>query len=215
MSSSLSGATGYRGPTGKNSGTSAIGYNKSIGERGAGPGEYVPSGYRKGQLANFTPEQMTFLQQLMGYLGPESYLGKIGGGDYSELPGGEESFYEQIEAPAYRNFQGLQGQLASRFSAGGLGGRHSSGFQNSMGQMGSDLVKDLASQRSQMQFQREQLKQQAIQELLGLGNSLLNQRPYESILTPKSSKQSFGQQLLGSSLGGFSQGLGSFLGGLV
>jgi hypothetical protein len=81
-------------------------------------------GYRPAQMQQFTPEQMQLFQQLFGHVGPDSFLNKLASGDQSQ--------FEQLEAPALRQFQGLQGQTASRFSGMGTGAQKSSGFQNAM-----------------------------------------------------------------------------------
>lgn len=137
-------------------------------------------GYNQMQMPQFTPDQMKLFQQMFSHVGPDSYLSKLAGGD-------EETF-NQMEAPAMRQFQGLQGQLASRFSgAGGLGARRSSGFQNTMSQASSDFAQDLQSRRQQMQ-------QSAIQQLMGLSSQLLGQRPYEQFMMKK--EPSFLKQML-------------------
>src|SRR5882672_46659 len=84
-------------------------------------GDSIPKGYKKGTIQQFTPEQMDLFRSLFGHTGQDSFLSKLAGGD-------EEAF-GQVEAPAMRQFQGLQGQLASRFSGMGMGARRSSGFQ--------------------------------------------------------------------------------------
>lgn len=141
--------------------------------------EKIPSGYRKASIQQFTPEQMQLFNQLFGQVGPQSYLSKLAGGD--------ESLFNEIEAPALRQFAGLQGNIASRFSGMGMGARKSSGFQNVIGQAGSDFAQDLASRR-------QALQRQAIMDLMGISSELLGQRPYEQFLTQK--KPSFLEQWL-------------------
>lgn len=174
------GMTGYQGPTGAAAAKKATG------------GNVIPKGYERGQLQNFTPEQMQLFQQMFGNLGPNSFLSKLAGGD--------ESMFEQLEAPAMRQFQGLQGQLASRFSGMGTGARRSSGFQNTANQATSDFAEQLQSQRMGLQ-------NQAIRDLMGMSNQLLGQKPYEQFRTPK--QKPWWQELLGSLGGGASQGLGT------
>src|SRR5580698_10554595 len=105
--------------TGANSGNRATGMQKDV----------IPKGYQKGQLSQFTPEQMQLFQSMFGQVAPGSYLSKLASGDQSQ--------FDQLEAPAMRQFGELQGNIASRFSAG-FGGpgassaRHRSGFQNTM-----------------------------------------------------------------------------------
>ncbi len=151
--------------------TSMIGATGSRQGSGLTGGNKIPKGYKYGQMQQFTPEQMQLFQQLFGQLGPESFLGKLAGGD--------QSMFEQLEAPAMQQFQGLQGQLASRFSGMGTGARRSSGFQNTANQASSDFAQQLQSQRLGLQ-------RQAIGDLMGFSNQLLGQRPYEQTLVPKS-----------------------------
>jgi len=130
----------------------------------------TPSGYSSGRIQNFTPEAMQLYQNLFQHVSPDSYL--------SRLAGGDESIFNQIEAPAMRQFSQLQGQNASRFSGMGLGARKGSGFQNAQNQATSDFAQDLQSRR-------QSLTQQAIKDLSGMSNELLNQKPYENYLVPK------------------------------
>lgn len=124
----------------------------------------LPSGYRAGQLQQFTPEAMDLYKQLFSHVSPESYLSKLAGGD--------EATFNQIEAPAYRDFSALQGNIASRFSGLGLGGRHSSGFQNTMTSAGSNFAQDLQSRR-------QELSRSALKDLFEMSHTLLNEKPYE------------------------------------
>lgn len=84
--------------------------------------------------------------------------------------------FNEIEAPAMKQFGALQGGLASRFSGMGTGGRHSSGFQNTANQAASDFA-------MQLQSNRQNLTRQALQDLMGYSNQLLGQRPQEKFLT--------------------------------
>lgn len=133
-------------------------------------GNKIPSGYKAGQLQQFTPEQMQLFQQMFSQVGPDSYT--------SRLAGGDQSLFDEMEAPAFRQFNELQGNIASRFSGMGTGGRHSSGFQNQATAAGSNFAQDLQSRR-------QELQRQAIQDLMGMSNNLLNQRPYEQFITEK------------------------------
>jgi|ERR1700755_16674 len=155
-----------RGPTGNGLGSPAGG-NK------------IPKGYNHGQLQQYTPEQMQLFQSLFSQVSPDSYLSKLAGGD--------QSTFQQMEAPAMRQFQELQGENASRFSGLGMGARRGSGFQNFQNQATSDFAQDLASKR-------QGLQRQALMDMMGISESLLNQRPYEQFLTQK--PKPFWQQLL-------------------
>lgn len=127
-------------------------------------------GYRHFQTQQFTPEQMQLFQSLFGQLGPDSFLGKLAGGD--------QSTFEQLEAPAMRQFGELQGGLASRFSGMGTGARKSSGFQNTANQASSDFAQQLQSNRLGLQ-------RQAMGDLMGFSNQLLGQRPYNQFAQEK------------------------------
>lgn len=146
-----------------------------------GFGQKIPSGYKAGRLQQFSPEQMQLFSQLFSNVSPDSYL--------SRLAGGDQSLFDEMERPALRQFGALQGNIASRFSGMGSGARRSSGFQNAMNAASSDFAQ-------QLQSNRQNLQQQAIKDLMGLSQSLLNQRPYESFLTKKQHKPSFFDQIL-------------------
>ena len=131
----------------------------------------TPRGYSQGYQQQMTPEQMNLLQQNIQMMGPDSYLAKIAGGD--------QSMFEEMEAPAWAQFQQAQGQMASRFSGmGGMGAQKSSGFRNSMGQLGSDFAQ-------QLQSKRMDYRNQAIKDLMGYSSDLLGQRPYEQYVAEK------------------------------
>jgi hypothetical protein len=181
MSSSLAGSTGYK---------------PSLSGSGKSGNQLKGSGYKAGQLQNFTPEQMQLFQQLFSNVGPDSYT--------SRLAGGDQSIFNEIEQPAMKQFSELQGNLASRFSGMGSGARKSSGFQNTSNQAASDFA-------SQLQSQRQGLQRQAIQDLFGMSNDLLNQRPYQQFLYEKEKPwyQTFGENFSGE----FSKSLGRNFGG--
>lgn len=166
----------------------------NMGGMGGGMGNKIPKGYQEGRLQQFTPEQMQLFQRMFSQVGPDSFLSKIAGGD--------EDAFAQMEAPAMQQFAGLQGGLASRFSGMGMGGRRSSGFQNTSNQATSDFAQGLQSRRMDLQ-------RQAMQDLHGMSRDLLSQRPYEQFLTEK--EQPWWQKLL-SGLGNIG---GQFAGGIA
>ena len=167
---------------------------------GATGGDIVPKGYKKGQLQQFTPQQMQLFKQLFGNVGPNSYL--------SRLAQGDEELFGEMEEPTLRQFNELQGNLASRFSGmGSTGARRSSGFQNTMSSAASNLAQDLASRR-------QGLQRQAIQDLMGLSSDLLGQRPYERFLIEKTKKEpSFLQNFLGGGIRAAGTAAGAYFGG--
>jgi hypothetical protein len=142
-------------------------------------GGKAPKGYKNFQ--NFDPQMMELFQSLFGHLGPDSFL--------SRLAGGDQEGFDEMEAPALRQFQGMQGQLASRFSGAGMGARRGSGFQNSLNQQTSDFAQDLQSKRQQMQIN-------ALRELMGFSSDLLKQQPYS--LIKKDRQPSFMDSIMSS-----------------
>ncbi len=168
--------------------------NSMIGSRGPTggvKGDRVPKGYNVGQLQQFTPSQLKLFKQMFSHVSPDSFLSKLSGGD-------QESFDER-EAPALRQFNELQGNIASRFSGMGTGGRHSSGFQNTMNQASSNFAQDLQSKRQDYQ-------RQALMDLMGISKELLGERPYDRALFQKPQKQ--------QSSGGWGGAIGAGLGGI-
>lgn len=166
--------------------------------------DIVPKGFSLAQLSQYTPEQMELYKRLFSDVGPESYLSRLGSGD--------ESYFEEMERPAWRQFQEAQGQLGSRYSQlapGALSAQKSSGFQNAAGQLGSDFAMNLAAKRRELQ-------RQAIYDLQGLSTSLLGQRPVGRTLienAPKPEKKALGGWggVVGAVGGGL---LGSFIPGI-
>lgn len=162
-------------------------------------GNKIPSGYKQGQIQQFTPEQIQLFKQMFGHVGEDSYLSKLASGD--------QSFYNEMEAPALRQFNDISAGIANRFSGMGTGGRHSSGFQNAQTSAASNFAQDLQSRR-------QDLQRQAIQDLRGFSNDLLGQRPYEQFLVQKPQKQNpwaeiagkFGGALPGAVAGYFEGG---------
>jgi hypothetical protein len=130
---------------------------------------------------------------MFGHLGPDSFLGRLAGGD--------EVAFEQMEAPAWRDLQGALGGMASRFSGMGAGARNSSGFKNTMGQMGSNFAQDLQSKR--VNLQRESLN-----DLMGMSQMLMGQRPYKTDLMEK--PQSFLEKLFGGIFGAGANAFGGW-----
>jgi hypothetical protein len=161
-------------------------------------GNIIPKGHRYGQLNQFTPGQHDVFARQQEMAGPDSYL--------SRLAGGDPQLFEQMEAPAFRQFQALQGNIASRFSQAGA--RKSSGFQNTINQASQDFAAELQSRR--MDYQR-----QAMGDLRGLYEEILGQRPYEQFIIQNAPKKpSFFQKLLGGSSSVAGAGFGGLFGGL-
>ncbi len=159
------------------------GYSQSTGQpsRSGATGDIIPKGYKKGRMQNFTPEMMELFQSLFSHVDPQSFLSKLSGGD--------EQTFNEIEAPALKQFAGLQGGMASRFSQMGQGATKSSGFQNSMNQAAQDFA-------SQLQSQRTGLRRDATNDLFNMSNMLLGQKPFENILSQKQQKSGGWEQMI-------------------
>lgn len=122
----------------------------------------APSGYER--YDQYSPEQMKIHQARISGLG-----GLDQGLDYySRLAAGDESLFKEIEAPAYAGLEKGLSQTATRFSD--FGGQDSSGFQQAIAGQSSQLGMDLAGQRTS-------LRQNAINQLLGLSKDVLGEEP--------------------------------------
>lgn len=181
--------------------SSLIGSSPSGRGSGLSAGKKKIGGYDVASLSRLSPEQQDLFSRLMGgsTAGAEAGLGQL-----SRLASGDEEQFKQLEAPAMRQFGQLQGQLGSRFSGfggGALSARGGSGFQNAANSASVDLAERLQSNRMGLQ-------QGAIQQLLGMSQSLLGRDTQENYLIPP--KQSAWQRLLAGLGGGLSQGAGAF-----
>lgn len=158
-----------------------------MGGKGGRYNDRVPEGYDVGQLQQFTPDQMKVFKQSQQNIGPDSYL--------SRLAGGDQETFNQMEAPAMRQFQGTLGGIASRFSGQGMGSRKSSGFQNTTTSAASNFAQEL-------QANRHNLQRQAMQDLRGMTNDFLGQRPYErDLFKQQEEEKSPWGSLIGTGLG--------------
>lgn len=137
------------------------------------------SGYKLRNVPNYNPQQMQLFAKLLGpLLGGQ---GLSGGLDFLQgLAGGDESMFEQAEAPAYRAFNKQIGELGSRFAGFGSGSLDSSAFQQATSGAAGELAENLQSKRLGLQTG-------AIERLLGLSQNLLQERPYDSFLEKKRS----------------------------
>jgi hypothetical protein len=149
--------------------------------------EKRPHGYEQFAINQYDPAQMALYKQGFAHVGPESFTSKLAMGD--------QGAFAEMEAPALRQFGELQGNIASRFSGMGMGGRKSSGFQNTMSSASQDFA-------SQLQSQRQDLRRQAILDLMGMSNQILGQRPQEKGLVQKPEKQKSGWgSIIGTGVG--------------
>jgi len=172
---------------------------------GAGPTGKVSglkgTGFKQITMPTMNSDQSQLFSQLIG--SAKGGLGQGGLSALSQQASGSPEQFQQMEAPALRQFNQLQGGLASRFSGMGSGARQSSGFQNTMGEAGASLAEQLSSKR--MDYQQEALRQ-----LLGLSSMLLGKDTFNTAFIPK--KKSFFHELLGAGASGMGSGLGSLLG---
>ena len=145
-----------------------MGYGMQGAYSSKGPyqGKKLGGGYTQGQMPNFTPEMMEFFSSLMDQLGEGSFL--------SRLANGDDSLTQEMEQGNMKEFNDLQGQMGSRFSGMGMGAQKGSGFKNAQNQASSDFASKLQGDRSAMRMN-------AIKELQGMGNNLLQQKPYENV----------------------------------
>jgi hypothetical protein len=137
------------------------GMNSPTGSSKYGAGGKTPKGYN--QFQNFTPQMMELFQQMFAHAGPDSFL--------SRLASGDQSMFEEMEAPAMRQFGEMQGSIANRFSGAGMGARRGSGHNIAQNTAASEFAQDLQSKRQQYQMD-------AIKQLMGISNDLLGQQPY-------------------------------------
>ena len=144
------------------------------------------------QLPRMSDQTRDLWEQLAGKVqGPT-----LGGVDFlSKLASGDQGQFQQLEAPALRQFGQFQGDIASRFSGAGSGARRSSGFQNVMGGAGADLAERLASNRMGLQ-------QGAIDQLMRLYSQLMENDPYQQFHYMKEKKPSWAERLGGAFKGG-------------
>lgn len=117
----------------------------------------------------------------------------------TQMAQGDDSYYAPMEAQAMRSFrQKVVPSIASQF-VGRLGG---SAAQGAFAQAGANLSEDLFAQRQQM-------RQNALRDLLGLEQSLLGRDTYERSIFKKPSTW----DKLAPLLGGIAKGVGAAAGG--
>lgn len=158
------------------------------------PKDQKIGGYRVSKISNFTPEMMKMFQQMIAQIGPESFMARLAEGD--------PTLFEEMEAPAKRQFAEAQGSIGSRFSGMGMGAQKSSGFQNTQNQAAADFAQKLQSDR--LGYQTD-----AIKDMQAMANNLLQQRPYENVFRerkhhgPSAKNKSSGWGgLIGAGIGG-------------
>lgn len=176
-----------------------------IGNSGPMGGNYnfkTPKGYSSYSQQTMDPQALQFRNQLMGAVQP----GAIKGADFlSRMAGGDQSMFEEMEAPAWNDYEQGMGAMGTRFSNMGMGAQNSSGFKQAMGGMAGQFAQNLHSQR--MSFQ-----QQAIKDLMGMSGELMGMKTMDSGLVkkPPSGWEQFLSMISGMSgqAGGIAGGMG-------
>ncbi len=158
----------------------------------------LPSGYNVGHINKYSPQGNEIYKNATSFVDPNSFLSKIAGGD--------QSAFAEMEAPAMRQFNQLQGENASRFSGMGTGARRGSGFQNFQNQATSDFAQDLASKR--MEYRMNSIK-----DLQNFSHQLLGDDPYEKFVYGQEKKKKWWEKLIGGGSGLIGGGLGFLAGG--
>lgn len=159
------------------------------------------TGYRQITTPTVTPQQQNIFNELYGGAMPGIQQGL---GNLSQLAGGgTPEFWQQFEAPAMEQFGSLLGNIGNRYS--GAGARRSSGFNQDVSGQANTFAQQLQSNRMTMQ-------QQAISDLLGLGQNLLNKDMFDTHFLQK--RKPAWQELLGSIIGPLA-GAGGQFGGMA
>jgi hypothetical protein len=163
------------------------------------------SGYQQLNVPRMGQAGQDIWQQL--YKGSQGGVGSSLQG-LSDIAGGDQSKFAALEAPARRQFEQDQSQIASRFSGMGSGARRSSGHANAQSGAAVDLAERL-------QGQRLGLQQNAWKQLLGIHSDLMANPTHESFLMKD--KEPAWKKWTGASLpwlgGAAGAGLGGFFGG--
>jgi hypothetical protein len=131
-------------------------------------------------MSTLSPQQQQLMDRLMrgsegGIDSSLSYL--------SRLAGGDQSMFEEMEAPAMRQFGQMQGDIANRFSGAGMGqngmsARKGSGHANAQNSAASSFAEQMAGKRMGLQ-------QSAVEQLMAMSQGLLNRQTQENIVSPK------------------------------
>lgn len=128
------------------------------------------SGYKVKKIPTMGEDQKGLYDQLYGSIRPA--LGPATS-QLSQLAQGSPGMFQQLEAPAFRQFkEQLMPRLAEQQTA--RGGGRSSGYLNRLEGATSNFAQDLQSQRMGLQ-------QNALAQILGLGQNLMNtqtEQPY-------------------------------------
>jgi hypothetical protein len=157
------------------------------------------TGYNAVSIPNKSQSQMGLFNQ--GAQGLQQGFPQILQQLMQMAQGGDEAMWNQFEAPAKRQFNEQMGQIASRFSGMGMGGRRSSGHFNVQSGAAADLAERL-------QANRLGLQQNAQSRLMELYQNLLAQDLTSTAFLPK--QKNWFQELMGGLGMAGSQALGNF-----
>jgi hypothetical protein len=125
----------------------------------AGAGALTGSKGEKG--STYGKNQLSMIDQILqsikgGMGGPNQDItqqqGYQQGNDFFNSLFNNQDFFNNMEAPAMRQFDEMGGELGNRFAAQGSGGSTgSTGFRNLLGREAQNLSSNLAAQRGNMQ----------------------------------------------------------------
>lgn len=146
----------------------------------------IPRGFEMYSLPTMGGGQADIYNMLKGQF-------QQGGGDVFQklfgLAKGDSDMFDQLEAPAMRQFQQqIAPGIAQRYAGSGIGS--SSGMQNSIAGAGANLAENLQSQRMG-------LMERSMQNVLGLGDRLLGTPTQQFGLSQKENMMRDFMQMLG------------------
>lgn len=147
----------------------------------------LPSGYKMFEIPNMGAEGKQIYDMLKSQFMQQA----------SGLASGRPEAFAQMEAPIRREFQeSILPQIGAQFGLSGT--QKSSGFQNALSSAGRSLAENLQSQRYNMQ-------RQSLQDLFGLGQTLLGNQPTEMFMQQQARDPGMGE--LFTTLGGALPGI--------
>ena len=161
------------------------------------------------QVSNLTGSQMRGQRQLEGAAQGGGRGGAFGqaGDYYRSILNNDPQSINQLFAPEMRQFrENVIPGLAEQFAGMGAGGLSSSGFRNAAQYAGTDLAERLA-------YLRSQLRQNAAQGLMGLGQQSLT--PHSQWMQTQQAQPGLLQTALPAIAGGIGLGFGAPFGGAL
>lgn len=160
-------------------------------------GAKIPKGYEMFQVPTRGGQSASTYSMLSQFFPELLQQAKGAPGAFQAIEQQGQDLFNQKIAPG----------IASRYAGSGIGS--SSGMQNSLAAAGKDFTLGL-------QAQRAELMNQSMQNVLSLGNLLLQRPDVETYVGQKQQKPSFWDQMLGIGLpiagAGIGAGLGYFAG---